>query len=69
VAARLLRSLLDSGEASLGQTPIPALPVLSDEELIARMSDGDWADFVARPIWQDQPRETSPFTRGHRHCR
>jgi uptake hydrogenase large subunit len=65
VAARLLRSLLDSGEASLGQTPIPALPTLSDEDLIARMSAPDWADFVARPTWGGQPRETSPFTRVH----
>lgn len=65
VAARLLRSLLDSGEASLGQTPITALPRLSDEDLIARMSAPDWADFVARPIWQGQPHETSPFTRVH----
>ncbi len=64
-AARLLRSLLESGEASLGQTPITALPRLSDEDLIARMSAPDWAEFVARPTWQGQPRETSPFTRVH----
>ena len=65
LAARLLRSLLESGEASLGQTPITALPRLSDEDLIARMSDPGWADFVARPTWEGQPRETSPFTRVH----
>jgi hypothetical protein len=65
VAARLLRSLLESGEASLGQTPITALPRLSDADLIARMSATDWADFVARPTWEGQPRETSPFTRVH----
>lgn len=65
VAARLLRSLLDSGEALLGQTEIPALPRLSDEDLIARMSAPDWADFVARPTWEGQPCETSPFTRVH----
>jgi hypothetical protein len=65
VGARLLRSLLESGEASLGQTPITALPRLSDEDLIARMSAPDWADFVARPTWDGQPRETSPFTRVH----
>ncbi|MFB1488602.1 MULTISPECIES: nickel-dependent hydrogenase large subunit [unclassified Thiocapsa] len=63
VAARLLRSLLESGEASLGQTPITALPKLSDEALIVRMSAPDWAEFVTRPTWQGQPRETSPFTR------
>jgi hypothetical protein len=63
VAARLLRSLLDSGESSLGQAPISALPKLSDEDLIARMTAPDWADFVARPTWGGQPRETSPFTR------
>jgi hypothetical protein len=65
VAARLLRSLLESGEASLGQAPISALPRLSDEDLIARMSAPDWAEFVAHPTWQGQPRETSPFTRVH----
>ncbi len=63
VAARLLRSLLDSGEASLGQAPITALPRLSDEDLIVRMSAPNWADFLARPTWGGQPRETSPFTR------
>ncbi|WP_296809327.1 nickel-dependent hydrogenase large subunit [Thiocapsa sp.] len=63
VAARLLRSLLESGEASLGQTPIAALPTVSDEDLLARMMAPDWAEFVARPTWQGQPRETSPFTR------
>jgi hypothetical protein len=65
VAARLLRCLLESGEASLGQTAITPLPRLSDEDLIARMSAPDWAEFVARPTWQGQPRETSPFTRVH----
>ncbi|NCC27174.1 MAG: Ni,Fe-hydrogenase I large subunit [Gammaproteobacteria bacterium] len=65
VAARLLRSLLESGEASLGQTPMTALPRLSDKDLIGRMSAPDWADFVARPTWQGQPRETSPLTRVH----
>jgi hypothetical protein len=63
-AARLLRSLLDSGEALLGQTGVSALPVIPDAELISRMSDGDALDFIARPTWQGQPRETSPFTRG-----
>ncbi|EGV17656.1 nickel-dependent hydrogenase large subunit [Thiocapsa marina] len=65
VAARLLRSLLESGEASLGKTTIPALPRLSEKDLIARLSAPDWAEFVAAPTWQGQPRETSPFTRVH----
>jgi coenzyme F420-reducing hydrogenase alpha subunit len=56
--------VLDSGEASLGQTGVSALPVIPDAELISRLSDGDALDFIARPTWQGQPRETSPFTRG-----
>jgi len=62
-AARLLRSLLDSGEASLGQTPVAPLPGMPDEELISCLSGSAAADFIARPTWRGHPCETSPFTR------
>lgn len=62
-AARLLRSLLDSGEASLGQTRVAPLPGIPDAELIASLAGGGAADFIARPTWAGHPCETSPFTR------
>jgi uptake hydrogenase large subunit len=62
-ASRLLRSLLDAGEASLGRTSVAALPEIPDAELITRLSGSDSADFISRPTWHGQPCETSPFTR------
>jgi hypothetical protein len=63
-AARLMQSLLDSGEASLGRTDVPVLPGIPDADLISRMCASDAAAFIARPTWHGEPCETSPFTRG-----
>ncbi|TCT18040.1 nickel-dependent hydrogenase large subunit [Thiobaca trueperi] len=62
-AARLLRHLLDSGEAVIGQSSVAALPEIPDAELIARLTAPDGAEFIARPTWNGCAHETSPFTR------
>ena len=62
-AARLLRHLLDSGEAAIGQSSVAALPEIPDAELIARLTAPDGAEFIARPTWNGCAHETSPFTR------
>jgi hypothetical protein len=48
-AARLLRRLLDTGEAGLGDAQIMALPDLTDAELNSRLSGEDATPFIARP--------------------
>jgi hypothetical protein len=62
-AASLMRGLIDSGEAALGQADVTGLPDLQDEDLIARITAPDGADFLAQPTWRGVARETSPFTR------
>ncbi|NCA69555.1 MAG: Ni,Fe-hydrogenase I large subunit [Sphingobacteriia bacterium] len=62
-AARLLRSVLDAGEAALGRADVAELPEIADAALIARLSSESASEFIARPTWEGQPRETSPFTR------
>lgn len=62
-AARLLRSVFEADETRLGQTTVTELPEIPDAELIARLTGATAADFIARPTWEGQPRETSPFTR------
>jgi hypothetical protein len=62
-AARLLRDLMARGWCALGSSrirPLPAIP-FSDLEMLL---GGDLADdFVARPVWQEAPAETSPYSR------
>ncbi len=62
-AARLMRGLIISGEAVLGQADVAELPDMQDRELIARMNTPNGEDFLARPTWGGVARETSPFTR------
>ena len=66
-AARLLDWLLAQGLADLGRAEIGALPELDSDpcfaELEARLG-GPGADaFVAQPVWDGEPRETSSLTR------
>lgn len=62
-AARLIRRIFERDRGDLGRCAIAALPALTDAELDDCLS-GPGADaFVARPSWQDTPRETSPLTR------
>lgn len=66
-AARHLVWLEGRGRASLGAVDSAFLPPLSDSELEHRLGAAAAADFIARPTWQDQCRETTVFTRQYRH--
>jgi uptake hydrogenase large subunit len=65
VAARLVRQVIAAGQAGYGRCAVSALPGLSAADLDRHLGDdaATTDDFVARPIWAAQPRETSPLTR------
>jgi uptake hydrogenase large subunit len=64
-AARLLARLLEAGHGALGRSRIGALPTLRARDLEHHLGGpAPAADaFVARPTWDNLPRETSPLTR------
>lgn len=64
-AARLLMRVLEAGHGGLGRSRIAALPTLRARDLDHRLAGpASAADaFVARPTWDQLPRETSPLTR------
>ena len=65
VAARLARHLIDTGQAGLGRSRVAALPQLRADDLDRCLSGpAPTVDaFVAAPIWECEPRETSTLTR------
>jgi hypothetical protein len=65
VAARLVRQVIAADQAGYGRCAVSALPGLSAADLDRHLGDDAAAtdDFVARPVWAAQPRETSPLTR------
>lgn len=63
-AARLLRSILDADEGALGHSRVTPLPQIPDAQLIDALTGSDASGLIARPTWQGQVCETSPFTRG-----
>jgi coenzyme F420-reducing hydrogenase alpha subunit len=63
LAARVLRRVRDSGWEGIGAVAPSFLPTLPDAQLDARLTAPDADDFIARPDWQGQPRETTPFAR------
>jgi coenzyme F420-reducing hydrogenase alpha subunit len=67
-AARLVTRVLDDDHADLGRSEIETLPesdaVRISAELGPRLGSGAADEFVARPTWDGEPRETSPLTRG-----
>jgi len=66
-AARLMDWLLVQGLADLGRSEIGPLPELGSDpclaELDARLGGPGSDDFVTHPVWDGEPRETSPLTR------
>jgi len=63
VAARLMRELQARGWQSAGRNAVAALPRLSVAELEPLLANSEADRFVAAPIWRNDPRESSPFTR------
>ena len=62
-STRLMRDLIASGEAGMGQSEVAPLPGIADEALIARVLAPTGAEFIARPAWDGAARETNPFSR------
>jgi hypothetical protein len=67
-AARLVMRVLDDDHADLGRSEIAPLPENDagriSAELGPRLGSGAADEFVARPTWDGEPRETSPLSRG-----
>jgi coenzyme F420-reducing hydrogenase alpha subunit len=63
LAARVLRRLQDNGWENVGAVSPAFLPVLSNNQLAARLSAPDAETFIARPDWEGVPRETTPLAR------
>jgi coenzyme F420-reducing hydrogenase alpha subunit len=66
-AAHLLRLVEEAGWASAGSSSVDALPVLSVAQLEDLVGGDDAARFVAAPLWDGRPAETSPYTRNRGH--
>ncbi len=62
-AARLLRDLMARGWSALGRNRIRTLAPIPFADLEALLGGGLADDFVARPVWQEAPAETSPYSR------
>jgi uptake hydrogenase large subunit len=67
LAARVLRLVQESGWVSLGDTEVQPLPDLSAETLEGLLGGDRAGEFVAAPLWQGLPAETSPYTRNAGH--
>lgn len=63
LAPRNLAQVIDRGWQGIGAAPLHFLSDLPGVELLARLSD---PDFAGHPDWQGQPCETGPLAR-HRH--
>jgi hypothetical protein len=62
-AARLIRLVEEEGWGGLGRSPVAVLPPLTAADLNARLSGPGAAAFIATPLWQGAPAETTPFAR------
>lgn len=62
-AARLIRLVEGEGWGGLGRSPVAVLPPLTTADLNARLSRPGAAAFIATPLWQGAPAETTPFAR------
>jgi hypothetical protein len=61
--ARLVRWVQAEGRASAGSNPVTELPRLTPGDLDPFLCGTEADRFVAAPLWQGKPRESSPFTR------
>jgi hypothetical protein len=62
-AARLLRLVRDQGWGALGRSSVPILPPLTLATLEAHLSGAGAAAFIAAPLWQGAPAESTPYAR------
>ena len=62
-AARLLARVFARDWPAVGATTVSFLPELTDAELEQRLAADDADDFIAAPVWQSQPCETTPLSR------
>ncbi len=67
VAARLLNRLQQDGWQNVGASRVDFLPVLDDARLHRCFTAPDAAQFIARPTWSGQCRETTPLSRQRAH--
>lgn len=66
-AQRLIRFILGRGLADAGTAYFTPLPPLHHEQLLAVLFGPDADAFVAAPLWDGLPCETSPLSRQHAH--
>ena len=62
-AARLLTRVFDKDWATVGASTASFLPELTPAELEQRLAADDADDFIAAPVWQNHPCETTPLSR------
>lgn len=62
-AARVVRTVMETGLSDAGRSDVAVLPPLGGVALGAQLRDGVAVDFLARPTWGGVPRETSVFAR------
>jgi coenzyme F420-reducing hydrogenase alpha subunit len=62
-AARLLGLVDRQGWGALGRTRVPVLPPLSHADLESRLGGSAADAFMAAPLWDGAPAESSPFAR------
>jgi coenzyme F420-reducing hydrogenase alpha subunit len=61
-----MRRLVDEGSFEAGAAPVSPLPGLDRAALAGRLLSSDAEAFIAEPMWDGAPRETSPLSRTHR---
>ncbi len=61
--ARFIRLIIERGWQRLGGAATHFLPDLDRAELIASLDGEGGEDFIAAPLWDGQPRETTPLAR------
>lgn len=67
IPARFIRLIIERGWQRLGASPTHFLPDLDRAELINALDGEGGEDFIAAPLWDGQPRETTSLARQQRH--